>query len=212
MKRSPTRYLLFSVALIVCASCASDYKLLQPSTGDPSCWKKLAPQYLQTSWYHASVDVVGFHVSGLLLVKNMPDSSYRVVFTNEAGVTFFDFGFSNIGDFTVHHVIRQMDKRPVIQTLRQDFALILGIPFRSQAYKTWSHGEEVYYGVSQKKETAYFITNKECASLHRLELGSARKQKVVVHVSGDGYPTPEKIDLSHKTFDMQIKLTRFHKE
>ena len=211
MKLSRTRYLLFSIAVIFCSACASDYKLLKETAGNAACFKTLAP-YMETSWYHASVDVVGFHVSGLLLVKQMPDSSYRVVFTNEAGVTFFDFGFSKDGNFTVHNIIRQMNKRPVIRTLRDDFSLVLGIPFREGKYSSWMRGEEVLYGVTEKKETAYFITSKDCASLHRLELGSSRKQKVVVEISGDGYPTPEKLELSHKTFNMQITLTRFQKE
>lgn len=206
------RYLLFSITCIFCLSCASDYKHLKAVEARAGCVANLAPKGFATSWYHASVDVVGNHISGLLLIKNMPDSAYRVVFTNEAGVTFFDFGFSAQGDFKVHNVIKQLDKRPVIQTLRKDFALILGLPFHTSHYQTWKTGEEYFYGVTQKKETAYFITNKDCASLHRLELGSARKRKVIVQFSGEGYPSPEKIELIHKTFNMQITLTRFQKE
>lgn len=212
MKRSLTRCLPFSVIVIFCCACASDYKMLEATSSDPACFEKLAPRHFETSWFHASVDVVGHHLSGLLLIKNMPDSSYRVVFTNEAGVTFFDFGFSKTGDFTVHNVIRQMNKRPVVQTLRNDFALILGLPFRTDVHQKWLHGNEVYYGVTQKKKIAYFITNKDCASLQRLEWGSARKQTVVVQISENGYPKPEQIELVHKTFNMQIKLTRFQKE
>ena len=206
------RYLLFSIACIFCLSCGSDYKHLKAVKAHAGCVSNLARKVFATAWYHASVDVVGNHISGLLLIKNMPDSAYRVVFTNEAGVTFFDFGFSIQGDFKVHNVIKQLDKRPVIQTLRKDFALILGLPFHTTHYQTWAMGEEYFYGVTQKNETAYFITNKDCASLHRLELGSNRKRKVIVQFSGEGYPSPEKIEIIHKTFNMQITLTRFQKE
>jgi hypothetical protein len=206
------RYLLFSVTVAFCFSCASDYKYLKASESNADCIAKLAPKQFSTSWYHASVDVVGKHISGLLLIKNMPDSSYRVVFTNEAGVTFFDFGFSSQGDFKVHNVIKQLDKKPVIQTLRKDFELILGLPFRSQSYETWTMNDDVFYGVRQKKETAYFITSKDCASLRRLELGSARKRKVTVQLDGRQYPQPDKIELVHHTCAMKIKLTRFEKE
>jgi len=206
------RYLLFSVAAAFCLSCASDYKYMKSATANADCFTRLAPTQFATSWYHASVDVVGKHISGLLLVKNMPDSSYRVVFTNEAGVTFFDFGFSRKGTFKVYNVIKQLDKKPVIQTLRKDFELILGLPFRGPSYESWTMNGELFYGVRQKKETAYFITNKDCASLRRLELGSARKRKVTVQLDGQQYPQPDKIELIHNTFDMQIKLTRFEKE
>jgi len=176
------------------------------------CISKLAPIQFNTAWYHASVDVVGKHISGLLLIKNMPDGSYRVVFTNEAGVTFFDFGLTPAGSFKVYNIIKQLDKKPVIQTLRKDFALILGLPFRNASYQTYAMNDEVFFGVKQKKEMAYFITSKDCASLRRLELGSARKRKVTVHLNGQQYPTPDKIELVHDTFSMQINLTRFEKE
>jgi hypothetical protein len=185
---------------------------MQTVEGNPACISKLAPDQFQTSWYHASVDVVGNHISGLLLVKNMPDSSQRVVFTNEVGMTFFDFGFSGNAEFRVFSIIKQLDSRPIINTLRKDFELILGLHFRNASYEVKTRDDEVFYGVRQKNETAYFITTKDCASLRRLELGSARKRKVTVHVTGNGYPRPDMIELMHNTFNMQIKLTRFEKE
>lgn len=206
------RCLLFSLVCVLLLSCAADYRHLQEARSDVSCAAKIAPLDIKTSWYSASVDVMGKHMSGLLLLKNMPDSSKRVVFTNEAGVTFFDFGFSKEGNFNVHTVISQFDKKAVIQTLRKDFELIMGLPFQKGAYERSIGGEEVYFGVKQKNETAYFITNKDCASLQRLEWGTARKRKVSVQIPGSSYPSPEKIELEHHTFDMQIKLTRIQKE
>src|SRR5688572_26009368 len=190
MNKSLMRYLLFSVSCFFCWSCASDYRYMEAVETNADCASRLAPKEFNTSWYHASVDVVGKHISGLLLIKNMPDSSYRVVFTNEAGVTFFDFGFTSIGKFKVYNVISQLDKKPVIQTLRKDFELILGLPFRAASFKTYTMNDEVFFGVKQKKEIAYFITSKDCASLRRLELGTARKRKVTVQLNGHQYPTP----------------------
>ena len=72
--------------------------------------------------------------------------------------------------------------------------------------------EEIYFRVMQKNETAYFITSKDCASLQRMEWGTARKKMVSVKTSGSGYPSPETIELTHLTFNMQIKLTRIERE
>jgi hypothetical protein len=211
MNKSRIPFLLFSISWL-CSGCSSDYRYKQSVETRPDCIAKLAPVQFETSWYHASVDVVGNHISGLLLIKRMPDSSYRIVFTNEAGVTFFDFGFTREGTFAVYHVIHKLDKGPVIHTLQQDFELILGLPFRNASYKTWIMNDEVFYGTRQKNGTSYFITTKDCASLRRLELGSARKRKITLEVTGQGYPRPEKIELRHYVFDMRIKLTRFDKE
>lgn len=212
MHKFRMRFLLFSSLFILLLGCASDYRSLQSSQPDQACFDRISPRQFNTSWYNASVEVMGKHLSGLLLVKNMPDSSYRVVFTSEAGITFFDFGFSNQGDFKVFNIIEQLNKKAVIQILRKDFELVLGLPFRAGDYSRFTDGEEIYFGVRQKNETAYFITNKDCASLHRLEWASARKRKVSVVLPGSNYPSPEKIELSHLTFNMQIKLTRIQKE
>src|SRR5688500_119966 len=134
MNKSRIRFLLFSLTSILCWNCASDYRHLQAAEPSGQCITKLAPSEFQTAWYHASVDVVGNHISGLLLIKSMPDSSYRAVFTNEAGVTFFDFGFLQNGSFKVHNVIKHLNKGPVIQTLRKDFELILGLSFHNHKF------------------------------------------------------------------------------
>jgi len=205
------RYLLFSAACTICFCCSSDYRYMHSIEADANCIANLAPRQLNTSWYHAGVDVAGSHISGLLLIKNMPDSSIRVVFTSEAGVTFFDFGFAE-GNFKVHNIIGQLNKKPVIQTLRKDFELILGLSFQGASYQSWTMNDEVFYGVKQKKETAYFITTKDCASLRRLELASSRKRKVTVLLSGQSHSSPEKIEIRHHTFNMKINLSRFEKE
>jgi hypothetical protein len=205
------RCLLFNLSILFW-SCASDYRTLTAIPVDAGCVSKMAPHPIHTSWYHARVDVTGIHFSGLLLIKNMPDSSRRVVFTNEAGVTFFDFGFSRDGGFTVHAIIKKLNKKPAVQTLRKDFELILALPFEKGPYQSWKDGEEIFFGVKQKKQTAYFIISKDCGSLHRLEWGDARKRKVTVHLTGAGYPSPEKLELIHHSFAMRISLTRFQKE
>jgi len=204
---------LYSFAFILLlSSCASDYKHLQKSSGDVACAQRIVPGYSGTSWYDASIDVTGRHMSGLLLIKSMPDSSNRVVFTNEAGITFFDFSFSKDGDFKIITVIKQLNRKSVIRTLSRDFALVLGLPFNSGNFERFTGDEKVYYGVRQKKGTAYFITNKDCASLQELEWGTRRKRIVSVRLPGSGYPAPDRIELDHHTFSMLIKLTRIKKE
>jgi hypothetical protein len=206
------RYLLFSAVSFFVLSCASDYRGLYAIEPDEACISAFDSFSPGTSWYHASVDVVGKHISGLLLIKKMPDNAQRVVFTNEAGVTFFDFGFLADGAFKVFNIIHQLDKGPVIEVLRKDFELILGLPFQRGVIETWTKENEIFHGVREKKETAYFITSKDCASLRRLEWGSGRKRKVSVIPEGGSQEIPSMIEIKHHTFNMQIKLTRFEKE
>src|SRR5690349_1985117 len=124
MRLSRMRCLLFSIVLFG-VGCASDYKGLMVVSVNQECLSKMKPVGLSTAWYDAGIDVVGKHISGLLLIKEMPDQSKRIVFTNEAGLTFFDFGFDVSGNFKVHYVIQQLDRKAVVRLLRDDFALLL---------------------------------------------------------------------------------------
>ena len=210
MKRSLTRFLLLSFCGVL--GCTSAYKSLKSIPVDATCANKIASTQIATSWYDASIDVTGKHLSGLVLIKNMPDSSQRVVFSSETGVTFFDFGFNRTGEFKVYSILKKLNRKPIINTLRKDFELIIGKPFRSNILTSWRTDEEIYFGVEQKGETAYFITDKDCISLRRLELGSKRKRKVSVRIAGAGYPLPDTLDIKHYTFPLHIQLTHFQKE
>jgi hypothetical protein len=207
------RCLLFELVIAICLiGCASEYAHLQKSQNDTDCPGRILPLVIETSWYDASVDVMGRHISGLLLFKNMPDSSKRVVFTNEAGITYFDFSFSKDGRFSVVSVIKQLDRKPVIQTLEKDFALVLGFPFSNSVGQRYTTGDDIYFAFKEKNGTAYFITNKDCASLQRLEWGDNGKRLVTVRTPGSVYPSPATIEVDHHTFRMSIKLTRIQKE
>ena len=211
MNNSVMRFLLFNVSIVLLIGCASDYQYLQHITTDTFCANKIKSTHLSTAWYSTAVDVYDNHISGLLVIKNMPDSTIRVVFTNEAGITFFDFEFSDRGDFIVHFVVHQLDKKYVLQTLRKDFELILGIPFHNGKIESWAGNDQLIFGVKKKKETAYFITSKDCASLRNMEYGSDRKRKVSVLIVGS-YPSPEAFEITHHTFDMKLKLKHLPRE
>jgi len=204
MSRYRKLFLLASLAILL-HGCRSGYSALKPQAPDSTCIQKLKP-VATTAWYHAGVDVGGKHLSGLLLIKNMPDSARRVVFTSEAGLTFFDFEFRDGDRFLVHTIIHKMDRKPVVSTLRKDFALLLGEPFRNKTISAWRSGNEVYFGTVKNKEASYFIADANCANLQRLEMGSRRKRKVTIDFDGK-----DTVNVVHHTFPMKIQLLRLKK-
>lgn len=201
------RYFLFSVVVSSFLGCASYYNSLSRTDTDRQCADRIKPVPLSKSWYHASIDVVGKHLSGLVLIKPMDDGSYRVIFSNESGLTFFDFAFNNEGGFSVKRIIDQLDRKPVINTLRKDFELILGFPFQ-QELVSWTHDNETYFGIENGSERTYFTTT-DCQSVGRIEIGSRRKRKVSLSMVGNVPHSPEGITITHFTFPMTIHLNRF---
>ncbi len=200
------KYFFFSAFLIL-AACSSHYKTLRSVETDQQCLGSIRPSGLETAWFDASVDVTGRHISGLLFIKNMPDSSRRVVFTNEAGITFFDFEFRNDRTFELKKILSRLNKKVVISTLKTDFELLLGLYFKN-GMQSWRHDEQIYYGVKRGREMFYFITDDRCARVRRFEIGSRRKRKVSVEFMGDASRKPEEIRIRHYTFDMVINLKK----
>src|SRR6187200_1732055 len=114
MLKSPIRYLLFCSLLLFFIGCSPAYMHMQTTTGDISDLAKFKPAF-NVALYKTEVDVVGNHLSGLLLIKKMPDSSTRMVFSNEMGLKFFDFEFTTDGNFKVYFIMKKMNKKPVIK-------------------------------------------------------------------------------------------------
>src|SRR4051812_49338359 len=90
---------VLALTFISTVSCKSSYRHLQQSNANVHCIEQFSPKFSNTL-YSAYVDVTTHHFSGLLFFKLMPDSSTRIVFTNEVGVKFFDFAFARDGKFT----------------------------------------------------------------------------------------------------------------
>src|SRR5882757_3286583 len=148
------RCLLLISCLIIQTGCVSVYKNLQDTTGDITSIQKFRP-VITTALYKIDVNVIGKYLSGLLLLKTMPDSSIRMVFSNEMGFKFFDFEFSPGGRFKVNYIIKKMDRRPVIRTLRQDFELVLMNSLNPSTATVRKDSSFVYYVFPQSKGYYY---------------------------------------------------------
>src|SRR6186713_2701013 len=144
------RYLLLISCLIIHAGCTSVYKDLQHTTGDIHRIDRFRP-VITTALYKIEVNVIGKYLSGLLLLKKMPDSSLRMVFSNEMGFKFFDFAFLPDGSFKVFSIIKQMDKKAVKTTLRKDFELVLMRGLDPATAFIKSDSQFVYYIYPQAK-------------------------------------------------------------
>ncbi|HEX5026036.1 MAG TPA: hypothetical protein VFV68_12230 [Agriterribacter sp.] len=179
---------------------------MQKLNGDANCVEFFKP-FFPRALYSASVNVVGKHLGGLLIIKAMPDSSIRMVFTNEVGFSFFDFGFKG-DEFTVYHIIDQMDKKAVIKTLRKDFELILMQHIYAGSSYTLKNGSEYYRVFPHDGDYYYYVTDSACTKLIRMERGS-RKKKVMEAITGDyTMGIPDTIGIKHNNFDFTIELKR----
>jgi hypothetical protein len=176
-----------------------------PATGEcPRQFKPVIPRAL----YKTSVDVTGKHISGLLLIKTLPDSSIRIAFTKEMGFSFFDFGFLPGNAFKVYHIIPQMDKKAVIKTLRKDFELVLFRNMREDNRIALQDSSLIYYGFPQTKGVNYYITDMHCSRLVKMQRASRRKPVAEAFMYLNPASVPDSIFIRHLNFHFSIQLRK----
>lgn len=190
-------------------SCRSVYKCLQPATGSAECIMQFRPAFANTL-YSTQVDVMQHHLSGLLFFKQMPDSSLRVVFTNEMGFKFFDLEFRKDGGFVKHYMLPKMDKKAVVKTLRSDFELVL-LRQNLQQASVMRDSNYRYVVAPTAKGNNYYITDADCSRLERMERSSRRKPVVKAWMTHYRAGVPDTIQIRHQQFTFNISLQRVQK-
>jgi hypothetical protein len=207
MLKYPIRFFLFLSAASLIVSC-NQYRHMQKIQRSENCVLKFRPDFSRVI-YKTSVDVVGNHLSGLLVFKIMPDSSTRVVFTSETGLGFFDFGFLPENGFVVYQIISKMDKKAVITTLRKDFDLIMFNNTSGQDAYDLTDSSLVYHAFPQKKGVNYYITDAECSQLIKLQRASNKKPIMEAIMNGlSPGNSPETILIRHLNFNFTISLQK----
>jgi hypothetical protein len=201
------RYLLLSSFLFILAGCSSVYKNLQPATGNIGYLQKFRPNF-QSALYKAEIDVTTHHLSGLLLIKTLPDSSVRVVFSAATGFKFFDFEFKPNGDFKVYYIVNQMNKKPVIKTLKKDFELILVNVQDSIKASLRKDAGHLYYIFPKQKGSFCYITDLAGTRLITMEICSPHKPIVQAIMENLKDGVPDTIGISHSNFTFNIGLKK----
>jgi hypothetical protein len=201
------RYLLLISLLCSLLACSSAYRKLPKINAEASCLANFKPVFSKVL-YSTRIDVTGRHLSGILLIKTMPDSSTRLLFTNEFGFKFFDFAYAANGEFKVMYIIKQMNKKPVIKTLRKDFELLLMQHLNYSDAIVLKKDSNRYYGFPQKKGYYYYITDSTCTHLIRMERSSRRKPVVEALMLNYNEGVPDSISISHKVFEFNIGLKK----
>lgn len=195
---------LSSLALLGLGCARLSYSGRTPAADDAGALRALQPQ-LSTTLYRTQIDVLGKHLSGLLFFKKQPDSSYRVVFTNEMGLNFFDFHFAE-HKFEVLHCIGQLNKKAVINQLHKDIGFLLMTDLYFAQGQVFTKDAQKYYTFIGAKEKTTYITDAQTRVLSRIENASPRQLKVVVSLTPPVAGMPDSVFIDHKLFPFTIAL------
>ncbi len=155
--------------------------------------------------FNTQVNVINHHLSGLLLMKRIQNDTIRVVFTNELGIKYFDFEFTQ-NNFRVIDCIRKLKKKIIIEQLKKNFNLILMNHNNISEYQLVKTDSTRQYRLDGKKEQTYYITDTTCSKVLRIETANEEKKKIVIYLNGEKNGIADNIFIHYQTFRFDINL------
>jgi len=153
--------------------------------------------------YKCQMEVYGNDISGILIIKKISDSTHRVVMTSDFGNKMIDFEISE-NDFKLNYVLPDLDKKMVINFLKNDFRELL-----KQKYAVTERFEnnEYFIDVSKNgKKTYYLFFDKTTEILKQIVFTQNKREKIDFTYEAKKHTFAETINLQHKDFKINIKL------
>lgn len=157
--------------------------------------------------YKAHIEVYGNDVGGIFVAKRINDSIHRVVFTTEFGNKLLDFEVSE-KDFKVNYILDELNKKMIVNTLRDDFRLLLKV--NHQVNETFESKDFEIHKSNHKKRFNYFFVDKNNSQLVRLVNASKSKEKVVFEFESKNSIFAEIIKINHQNIKLKIVLNQIN--
>lgn len=159
--------------------------------------------------YKAKIQLYKKNFGGILIIKKTGANSHRIVFTTEFGSKLFDFQFE--GDtFTKNFVVEDLDKKFIINILRDDFKILVNESAPVLAVYE-SEDERIYKTQAGDRFNFYFL-KKDSETLEKIVNTSKTKEKVEIDFTFSEEDIAEMIAIKHENFKLTIDLEKFKTE
>jgi len=211
MQKSTIQFLLINCFLaIVLVSCGSVTKNYTPKKLDKTSYEVPYFSDSKTDYvYKTNITVYGNEISGIFIAKKINDTVHRIVFTTEFGNKLLDFEISD-NSFKVNSIVSELDRKILINTLKEDFRLLLKKEYLIQE-QFENESDDIYKSKDGKRDNYLFISKKD----HRLEKvvhSSQTKEKFTLTFTSENNIFAEKIQIIHQNIKLKIELNYFKSE
>ena len=211
MQKSTIQFLIINCFLaLVFVSCGSVTKNYTPKKLDKTSYEVPYFSDSKTDYvYKTNITVYGNEISGIFIAKKINDTTHRIVFTTEFGNKLMDFEISD-NDFKVNSIVSELDRKILINTLKEDFRLLLKKDYQIQE-QFENDSADIYKSKDGKRDNYLFISKKD----HRLEKivhSSQTKEKFTLTFSSENNIFAEKIQIIHQNIKLKIELNYFKSE
>ncbi|MDA6069280.1 hypothetical protein NJT12_06575 [Flavobacterium sp. AC] len=211
MQKSTIQFSLINCFLaIVLISCGSVTKNYIPKKLDKTSYEVPYFSDSKTDYvYKTNITVYGNEISGIFIAKKINDTVHRIVFTTEFGNKLLDFEISD-NSFKVNSIVSELDRKILVNTLKEDFRLLLKKEYLVQE-QFENDSDEIYKSKDGKRDNYLFISKKD----HKLEKvvhSSKTKENFTLIFSSENNIFAEKIQIIHQNIKLKIELNYFKSE
>ncbi|TDO83815.1 hypothetical protein EV143_101257 [Flavobacterium chryseum] len=211
MQKSTIQFLLINCFLaIILVSCGSVTKNYTPKTLDKKSYE--VPYFKDSKIdyvYKTNISVYGNELTGIFIAKKINDTTHRVVFTTEFGNKLLDFEISE-KDFKVNSIVSELDRKILVNTLREDFRLLLKKDYTIQE-QFENESDNIYKSADGKFDNYLFISKKD-RKLEKVIHSSKTKEKFTLTFHSENNIFAEKINIVHQNIKLKIELNYFKPE
>ncbi len=204
MRRFLLQISVYSLVLFLFVSCRTyTLKEVKPVSGFEKTVENLYFSSNEDYVYKCQMDIYKNHVSGILIIKKLNEKTHRVVLTSDFGNTLIDFEISG-NDFKLNYVLPDLDKKIVINFLKNDFLQLLKRKYPvSESFENENFN---IYLSKTGKDTHYLFFSKENGLLKQIIYTKNKKEKIDFTFEAKKHIFADSLSLEHKDFNIQIKL------
>jgi hypothetical protein len=201
-----------SILVLVLSSCSTN-KVVQDYTTIPLEKKSLEVPYFSNPAidyvYKANITVYGNELTGIFIAKKINDTTHRVVFTTEFGNKLMDFEISET-DFKVNFILEELDRKMVVNTLVNDFRLLLRRHYTIS--ERFENNDNNVYKALDKDKMNYLFVSKSTNKIFRIIHASKRKELINLFYTSENDIFAEKIVIQHQNIKLKIELNYFNQQ
>lgn len=159
--------------------------------------------------YKANISVYGHKLTGIFIAKKINETTHRIVFTTEFGNKLLDFEISET-DFKVNFILEELDRKMLINTLVNDFRLLLRSHYSIN--NQFENNDQLVLESLDANKINYLFVSKTTNKLSKMVNSSKRKAIITFLYTSKNDIFAERIQIIHDNINLKIDLNYFKSE
>jgi hypothetical protein len=174
----------------------------------PVSWFKTDSDHILMN---TTIDVMKKHFSGLMVIKQLTNDGYRVVFITEVGLKIFDLEFIPGETVKVHYFMDALNRKALIRTLSADLKLLLIQPRKDEKPVLYDHssGQKIIRYKHNRQRVYYEVSALTGKPVLAYRVSGTSKKARIDYYSRDGMQI-DSVNINHYHVNLRIGMQLIH--